>query len=424
MTTSDKYGNRVVYVVTGWPQRMTNDRVARILKLRPGFRRMVLVVQGSEPSDDKILAVRPIPNPLGLLRRAGMRRLADTLERMLYFPNSHVLFTIVAKRKMKELVRKDLEAGREVCVLTSVPDHENTSIGLYLKERFPAIDWIIDWQDLWSYDENYFDRVFPLYRGLLKSRERKVLETADFNVTTNERARRVLNEVYGVPLTRLKAIHHHFDRDTIKDVAAPSQEREPDATSEGELIRIGFLGGLFKPPKVPGLQFMEALRQVRKSGVKVELHVHGTLPPDIGEQTDWLRESGLVMAGRVPHDQCVAALAQYDYLLVLLADLPNTRAIMNIKLPQYLLAGRPVLAVVPNSSAVADIVRQTRTGEVIASDGDWQAQLMQLLARPKGDITVSADHQAIEQFSWEQLSVLWKAVLSGESTASPESAEA
>lgn len=398
---------RVVYVVVGWPKRMINDRVAKILRLRPQFSKLKVVVRGSGPSDDETLYIRAIPNPVGWLRRVGLHRLRYHLERLLYFPNAHVLYTWVARRVLGRAIAQDLAAGREVCVLTCVPNHENTSIGLYLKRRFPRIVWVVDWQDLWTYDDNYYLRTPGFHRSRLQRRERQVLDTADVNVTTNECAARILRDVFEVPPARVRPIHHHFDRSETEVAEADGSGRR--AAPDPEVIRIGFLGSLFKPPRVPGFELMEAVRNIRASGKKVEIHLHGSLPPRARERKDWLEASGLVLEGPVPHRRSASALSRYDYVLVLLADLPNSRAVMSIKLPQYLLAGRPILALVPRPSAIADMVEKTRTGIVVPTNGDWRAGLDQVLRAPPPALT--ADQAQIDEFSWERISRRWLDVL-------------
>jgi hypothetical protein len=396
----------------GWDKRLTNDRVRKILRLRPRFDRLQLVVRGPNRTDDEEISIRAIPNPLALLRRLKLHKLRFKLEQLLFFPNSHVLFTMVAKRRLQAAVREDLQRGKAVTLVTCVPNHENTAIGLYLKQCFPEIRWVVDWQDLWTYDANYFERVPRPYRPALQRRERDILALADCNVTTNEWARNVLRDQYDVPESRLLSVHHHFDRAELEPwTGAPSPELSNGSAASG--VSIGFLGSLFKPPRVPGMELMSVFRKLRDEGVAVDLHLHGRIPPELSGEMDLLERSGLVLEGGVPHNQAAHALSRYDYVLVLLSDLPNSKVVMSIKLPQYFLAGKPILALVPDSSAIADIVRCTGTGHVIPTDGDWQAELAQFL-RTGPPCTVVRNQAEIEAFSWDHLSNRWIAAITGD----------
>lgn len=407
-----QFSGRVVYVVMGWQKRLVNDRVRKILRLRPYFDRLQLVVRGPDHMDDEEITIRAIPNPLEVLRRLKLHRLRAKLEQWLFFPNSHVLYTIVAKRRLRSIIRRDLAQGKRVTLVTCVPSHENTAIGLYIKKHHPEIRWVVDWQDLWTYDDNYFERVPKPYRPALVRRERDVLALADYNVTTNEWAKNVLRDHFGVPESRLSYAHHHFDREELEPWSG-AQGAETANGSAGSGIRIGFLGSLFKPPRVPGMEFMGVLKKLRDEGVPVGLHLHGRIPPELAGETALLERSGLVLEGPVPHRQASDALSRYDYVLVLLSDLPNSKVVMSIKLPQYFLAGKPILALVPGASAIADIIRETGTGYVIPTDGDWQVALAQFLSAGPPS-TAERDEAEIETYSWDSLSSRWLAAITGD----------
>ena len=278
--------------------------------------------------------------------------------------------------------------------------------GLQLKKRFPQIKWVVDWQDLWSYDENYFLIAPKVYRSRIKKVEAEILRNADANVTTNHYAKRVLEETYGA--NRVFAIHHHFSR---PEGDGPEGERPPNRGDAKRAIRIGFFGSLFKPPRVPGELFMDNIRALRRSGTDVELHVHGGIPDALTTRVDALRRDGIHLHGRTPHATGIALLGQYDYLLVLLADLPNSEAVMSIKLPHYMLAGRPILAVVPDQSAVAEIVRETGTGVVVPSGSDWAEPLKCVLQMRDGNGLPERNEAAIERFSWARMSTEWLKVI-------------
>lgn len=390
-----------LYVVNNWPGG-GNDRVRKVLRLGERFQRLVLVTPGREDRDEPdTLMARPFPNPLGILRLAGLHELKRLAESYLLFPGVTLLFTSRVKGTLTRRIAADLAAGRSVTLLTTAPPHALGLLGLHVKRRFPEVRWVIDWQDLWSYDENYYLTVPALYRPRLRRLERRMLVGADLNVTTNGRARRVLEEQYGVAPDRLVDIHHHFDESDFR--RAP---QEPLRRPDGDAIRIGFLGTLFKPPRVPGLEIVDAITAMRASGLNVELHVHGYVPKERRAALENI--PGLHLHGRVSHEESINLLGDYDYLLLLLSDLPNCRVVMSIKLPPYMAAGRPVLAVVPHDSAIADIVTRTGTGFVLPVEEDWRSQLRAILERHDVEGAFAARRQtAIETFSWSYLSERW-----------------
>ncbi|MGI9284160.1 MAG: glycosyltransferase, partial [Pseudomonadales bacterium] len=345
-------------------------------------------------------------NPTGVVRRLGLHRLRKTLDRYLFFPSPHILFVLTARRKLLTIIAADLAKGKQVCLLTCAPPHGIGLIGLYIKHKFPQVHWIIDWQDLWSYDENYYYITPKPYRNRLKKWEQRMLQTADMNITTNAYAKAVLEDHYDVPPNRTSFIHHHFDREDAEDEHNNTQAQA--IANDGNVIKLGFLGTLFKPPRVPGGDLAEALTQVRASGSDVELHVHGLLPQDFEQSRERLRQAGVIMHGPSSHEEAVKKLAQYDFLLLLLANLPNCKVVMSIKLPHYLMMGKPILAIVPERSAIADIITQTGAGIVVPTHSDWSKELLNIFRNDKQIGAIPTRNESvIQQFDWENVSAHW-----------------
>jgi glycosyltransferase involved in cell wall biosynthesis len=240
--------------------------------------------------------------------------------------------------------------------------------------------------------------------------ERQIQASCDLNITTNAYAKAVLEKQYRVDPKRVTAIPHHFQSDDL-DGSAPDTLGSP-VPDKQDLIRIGFLGTLFKPPRVPGHMIYEILRDINAPGRRVELHVHGKLPKTVPKRSlKRMRVDGLWFHGPSSHRDSLNKLAPYDFLLLLLADLPNSKAVMSIKLPHYLLMGIPILAVVPEPSAVADTVRETGSGYVIPFTSDWQDQLVSFLSDPTKLPALKRNEQAIQAYSWGNVSQRWIRVL-------------
>jgi len=154
---------------------------------------------------------------------------------------------------------------------------------------------------------------------------------------------------------------------------------------------------------------------MRKSGLKVELHIHGGIDErrigDIGNDLC----GGIVHHGRTPHAETVGLLGCYDFLLVLLADLPNSQAVMSIKLPHYMASGRPIIAIVPEGSAIADIITKTGTGVVLPVADIWQEELRRLVEQGDSDQLIEQRNEGeIEAYDWKHLSEDWYRAVTGD----------
>jgi len=405
-----KNNNQVVYVVT--IERFVNQRVERILSLRKSFEKMTIVTKTGTCVDDENIVAGSYPNPLGLLRLMGLHKTKNVLERYLFFPSPHILYVWSARKKLKERIASDLRRGKRVCQLTCVPKHDISLVGLYLKINFPEIYWIVDWRDLWSYDEYYFERMPEIYRNRLLELENKILENCDMNVTTNAKAKTILENHYKVSPNRVISINHPFYRPDLDERNA-SGERQSGSKRDG-YIKIGFLGNLFKLPKVPGQRVVEAIDKVIESGLNVELHIFGDgseLARKVSRQS---RNGWVVLHRRTGHRESLRKISECDFLLLTLSDSPNCHVIMHSKLPHYLLLRRPILAMVPEKSAIAEIIRETGSGYVIPAECDWGHGLKKVLQDYlNGKKLPERNNKAIEAYSWENISKQWMDAFSG-----------
>ena len=414
MNEASTNNDKVVYVVVGQKRESINDRVVKILTLRSSFDKMILVSVGNGRFDNKNIEVKPLLNPTGIFRLMEFNKLKKALDSYLYFPSPRILYVKVAQRILRKAIMDDLKKEKNVCVLTCLPPHDSALIGLFLKRQFPNIYWLIDWQDLWSYDENYFGRIPKLYKNRFLKLENELLDNCDINVTTNLKAKAVLEKHYNVPSHRVVSINHHFYRDDLGEEIFKKDEDNLVKDKKDTSIRIGFLGTLFKPPRVPGVKVLKAIDYVIDSGINVELHIYGGATEDAKKSLKRLRNDAVYLHGKTSHIESLRRIARCEFLLLVLADLPNSEAVMSIKLPHYLLLQRPILAIVPERSAVADIIRETGSGYVIPARYDWGDALRKVLQDYlNGKNLPERNDRAIEEYSWENISKQWMELIRG-----------
>lgn len=401
-----------VYVVHSAGAPNANKRVLNIVRLASNVGKLQVVSPRGPVVRPQDLVINPFPNPLALFRKLGLKAISAGLERYALFPSWWRLYAQKLPSRLNRLMREDMDTGLSPVLITCLPAHDLVLVGLACKKRLPSLRWIVDWQDLWSYDRNYYERSPKLYRRRLKQLEARTLAEADHHVTTNYRAAEVLRSIYCVPPRKVTSIMHPYDED---DQRVGAEFAARPASRLGSCIRVGFLGTLFKPPRVPGEEIVTALSAVRSRGIELELHVIG----DAGAQRPGAVPSDLVgllfMHPRIPHAESLAKIADCDILLLVLADLPNSRAVLSIKLPQYLLLGRPLLAIVPDDCVVADIVRATKAGIVVPPGEGLEYRLesalnklIPTLARRRG-IPV-----APSWLSAQHLAERWAAVVDGD----------
>lgn len=396
--------SRIVYIVTGQKTEAVGPRARRLARLSEEYEKVVLVTVGKAHSDDNHIAIAPFPNPAGIFRVLGLIRLKRLVERIIYFPSKNILFVWAARFVLIREMERTLSMGKSVSVLTTVPPHDVALLGLFLKKKFPAIRWIVDWRDLWTYDAYYASRIPWLYRRYQKRLEKEIVDSCDLNITTNPNAKNILENLYGVARSKVHAIPHAFCRDEI-GIAHPPRI---DHFGKGDVLRIAFLGDLNKPPKVPGEQVISAFRYLNDAGVSAELHVIGAVDDSFRCLLDTDSITWLRFYGQREHREALQMLRAFDFLLAVQADLPNSKVMLHAKLPDYLLVDRPILAIVPTGSAVSEVIEKTKSGVVIPADQHWGTGLQNALRDfGYGAEKLVRNDQEVEHYSWQCLKKQW-----------------
>lgn len=409
MIKEDKKIDKVVYIVDS--HIVINDRVSKIFELRGYFKKMILVKAGRQKTEDQIIGISPIINPIAVLQRFKLEWLNNLLDKYIFFPSSKIFYVKAVNRKLKMLISKDLSHNENVCVLVCLPVHDLVLAGLTLKQKYPQIKFLIDWQDLWSYDENYLSRMPKYYRKRMLKLESSAFNNSDINITTNEFAKKIVEQHYKVDPERVISINHHFDPKDLH--AIPQKQQNQNNFTHRKKITIGFLGSLFKPPRVPGEKILEAIQYNRNKGVDLELHLYGDSPKTLKNNLQPAVVEGVFAHGRYDHKESIKKISQCDLLLLVLSDLPNCKVVMSIKLPHYLLIKKPILAIVPEKSAVAEIINTTGSGYVIPSSSyHWGKELKKVLdGIITGSLTLRRREDNVEKYSWNNISRQWLHVL-------------
>ena len=394
-----------VYFIVFHPN-FNNYRMRLIYGLKEHYPELFLVSTSHKGGNDQGITISGIyHNPLGILNKIGLGKVETVLDKYIYFPSPRRRYIKAAQKKLAKIILRDIDQGCRVCVINSLPHHDLGLIGLYLKKRFPSIKWIVDWRDLWSYDDNYFKSVAPIYRNKLICLEREIFDNCDLNVTTNDFAKEILVTKYNVPSDNIVTIEHAFSRKDIESIFyGPADSKY----QSGDTINIGFLGNLSKPPRVSGVKILNIIKSVNKSGIDVVLNVFGDRMPKIRKTVNRSFSDVAVLHGRLPHEESIKKVACSDFLLLALEDLPNSHIVNLAKLPHYLMLGKPILAIVPEKSFVANVIRETNTGFVIPPDYNAARQMASILRRYKETgICLKANKDAVEKYSWERISQKW-----------------
>lgn len=402
--TDDKYLSDIaVYVIT----KKVSHRSEMLLNLNMVYNKVVLITCEDEKVGEPHILIKPFPNPTALLRLAGFNNLKKKADKFLFFPSTINLCNASAKKILKKNIQKDLNANLRVCIITCTPPHGLALLGLYIKEKFQEIKWIIDWQDLWSYDESYLNLTPKLYRKKLIKLEQTLLNTCDLNLTTNYKASEILSCHYGINQNKIRDINHPYDADELNHLSY-SSANPPSSLQMKDSISIGFLGTLSKPPKVPGLRVLKAIDDCVEGNLNIKFQIFGDTTKLTKNSVNKMRHNCVIIHKPTSHIECLRKIAKCDFLLITLSDSPNCNVIMHAKLPHYLMLKKPILALVPTESFVGEVIKKSGAGFVISPNTDWGDELQKLLSLfKKGKLTISRNEDYISKFSWDETSKRW-----------------
>jgi glycosyltransferase involved in cell wall biosynthesis len=229
------------------------------------------------------------------------------------------------------------------CVITSSPPESAHAVGFALHRR--GVPWVADVRDAWTF-ESLRPR-FPLgwQRRLDERLERRWLGAADAVVCVSEPAaddlrRRGIAEPLVIP--------NGWDPE-----AAPRAAAEASGLLDPERTSIVYTGRFGNPGRDPRA-LVEAIERLARAepetAAKLELVIAGPLTgPEAELFATPVAPARIVHAGSLDRERALALQREADALL--LVAHPVRSQLLNIKLFEYLAAGRPILALAAGTEA-------------------------------------------------------------------------
>jgi glycosyltransferase involved in cell wall biosynthesis len=265
------------------------------------------------------------------------------------------------------------------CVITTSPPEAAHGVGFALQRR--GVPWVADLRDAWTFESLRPEFPLSAQRRLDERLERRWLGSADAVVCVSEpaaadlRARGIADPVL---------VPNGWDPETTPEVVEPTGLLDPERIS---LVYTGRFGnpGRDPGPLVQGLAELSASDP--KTAAKLELVIAGPLTE--AEATLFARDlqpARIVVAGSLDREHALALQREADALLLLAH--PVRSQLLNIKLFEYLAAGRPLLALAAGTEA-GRIVNELG-GEVVPA-GDPQAIAAALGRLARGELPTPPD---------------------------------
>jgi glycosyltransferase involved in cell wall biosynthesis len=257
------------------------------------------------------------------------------------------------------------------CVITSSPPESGHAVGMALGRR--GLPWVADVRDAWTFEPLRPEFPTASQRRLDERLERRWLGSADAVVCVSEPAAEDLRR-RGIadPLV----IPNGWDPEAaLAGDRAPTGLLDPGRVS---LVYTGRFGSYGRDPRplVEALVGLAADHPVAAG--ELELVVAGPLTREESTLLDRdVSPARIVRAGSLSRERALALQREADALLVLAQ--PTRSQLLNIKLFEYLAAGRPILALAAGTEA-GRLVAELGGEAVRADDAEAIASALRRLA--------------------------------------------
>ena len=264
----------------------------------------------------------------------------------LFIPDARVFWVKPSVAYLeKYIVENNIET-----IVTSGPPHSLHLIGLELKQKLD-IKWFADFRDPWTtigYHKSL--RLSRFAAKKHKALEHKVLNTADTIIVTSKTTK---SEFQAITTQPIAVITNGYDTEEVG---------KQTLDSKFSLAHIGsFLSE--RNPLILWKSLVELLNEIPDFKSHLEVKLIGAVSQEVLETINKYKlDPFLNNLGYVSHKEAVTHQRKSQVLLLIEIDSDDTRSIIPGKLFEYMVSGRPIIAIGPQNSDFAEIITNTNTG--------------------------------------------------------------
>lgn len=364
-----KQGDEIHVICAGAPARpsersentVNTIRVPELLGRLTGGAAVARMATASGGADGQSSARRVV--------RLVSKVLHDHTWKQLYWPDHACLWYLPAVRKARQVVR----SGRYDALITVSFPFTDHLVGLAIKSQNPALRWLVDVGDPFSFLTTTPPNNSHLYKSLNHFYEYRALKAADWVAVTTEPTLERYSSAFPPLASKLVLIPPLLP-------PLPTGADETSFFAGGNKIRLLFAGTLYKTIRSPKFLLKLFGRLLRTElGDKLELHFLGALgncPGCFDDQKDLLGKK-VFLHGPVGHRRAAQAVKEADCLVNIGND---TEYQLPSKVVEYAGAGKPVLSLAkhPNDSSISFFRGYSRALCIVESENDFKRVLAQV----------------------------------------------
>jgi galactitol-specific phosphotransferase system IIB component len=235
-------------------------------------------------------------------------------------------------------------------IVTSGPPHSLHLIGLELKQKL-NVNWLADFRDPWTTIGYHKALRLSWYAAdKHKKLEYKVLNSADTIIVTSKTTKTEFEAITSKPIS---VITNGYDIENVE-----KQVLDIKFT----LAHIGsFLSD--RNPEFLWESLVELLTEIPDFKSHLEIKLIGAVSQEVLDAIDQHKlKDYLNLLGYVSHREAIAHQKKSQVLLLIEINSEDTKSIIPGKLFEYMVSERPIIAIGPQGSDFAAIVKETNTG--------------------------------------------------------------
>jgi len=340
-------------------------------------------------NDDLPLSLRVYPTPainyFGIYRKnkskiptAGFANSIDnTLKGKIFrfirgnffLPDPRKGWNKYAFKKACELIEKE----GIINIITTSPPHSTQLIGLKIKKKYPAVNWIADLRDPWT-DIYYYKQFYPtlISRRIDHRFEKSVLKKADKIITVGVSLKNLFSsKIKGVEY-KTEVITNGYDEDDFTGIT-------PIIPAIFTTTYVGTLSDIY-----PIDGFLNAVQIFKDKGNEIILRFIGTVSQN---QKDLIQsksgDSILEFIPYVDHTAAIQYMINTSVLLLIIPDHQSNKSIITGKIFEYNASGKPIICLGPLDGDAAGIIGNTEYGKTFSymDSKGISEYLIQLISR-------------------------------------------
>jgi glycosyltransferase involved in cell wall biosynthesis len=315
--------------------------------------------------------------------------LAEFVRATFFIPDARMFWYFRAKKAIDEIMKtRKIDA-----VYSSSPPYTCSLIARYTKRKY-GIPWVAGFRDPWTEFISSPKRWW-LPRAIDRSMEHSVFATADaVECAWVGIIKDALGKYPDLDRSKFHHVPNGFDSADYPKVDFTRNER----------FTVTYTGSMYGR-RNPSSLFSAVEMLIRRGDVNPKelcfrfVGRFGTEVEEMFSQASF-RDS-IDIVGYVPHHESIASLMRSDALLLVVDESKESEEIVPGKVYEYIGCRRPIIAIAPQESAIAELIRETGAGKV-AHQSETEKIADIFLSYYKswrdGNSSVAADPNAINKY--------------------------